>query len=73
MIGYRRVRGKWTTQSNCHSCMAILGANPTRKTGPNRKRISGMGDVVFGRQKDTGPDEPVASPDEPGSDLDLQF
>ena len=51
MIGYRHMGGKWITQANCHSCRAVLGASPTRRTGPNKNRISRTGGVVFGRQE----------------------
>ena len=66
MIGYRHVRGKWITQSNCHSCRAILGASPKKRTGSNKNKISRPAGVVFGRQEnDAGhaPDQPASGQD----------
>ena len=40
MIGYRHTGGKRITQANCHSCRAVLGASPTRRTDPNKNKIS---------------------------------
>ena len=39
IIGYRKINGRIITQPNCHKCRAILSKNPTRRTGPNNKKM----------------------------------
>ena len=39
IIGYRKTNGRIITQPNCHKCRATLSKNPTRKTGPNKKKM----------------------------------
>jgi len=39
IIGYRKTNNRIITQPNCHKCRAKLSKNPTRKTGPNKKKM----------------------------------
>jgi hypothetical protein len=39
IIGYRKTNGRIITQPNCHKCRAKISQNPTRKTGPNKKKM----------------------------------
>lgn len=66
MIGYRRVRGKWVTQPNCHKCRYALHLGSKKPTGPNKNKIDRPVGVVFGSQeKDAGhaPDRPASGQD----------
>lgn len=40
IIGYRKTNGRIITQSNCHKCRTKLSKNPTRKIGPNKKKMT---------------------------------
>ena len=39
LLGYRKTNGKIITQPNCHKCRAKISKNPTRKIGPNKKKM----------------------------------
>jgi transposase-like protein len=39
IIGYRKSDGRIITQPNCHKCRTKLSKNPSRKTGPNKKKM----------------------------------